>query len=168
MTMNQSYLNECKQIQQNATYSAETHHRMAVRYHRMSLWLQVVPAVIAAVSSGLVASGVTPHSLLWLTVTSAAISAVASIWNPQKAYQDNLAAGKAFTTMKHDARFLHESQSTSMAEPEFRLAVQNLHEKYNELVRVVPATNPKVFEEARRAVQSGIHEPDKNGKGKII
>ena len=165
--MNQSYLNECKQIQQNATYSAETHHRMAGRYRNMSLWLQIVPAVIAAVSSGLVASGVTPNSLLWLTVTSAAISAVASIWNPQKAHQENLAAAKCFTTMKHDARFLHESQSTNMTDAEFRLAVQSLHEKYNELVKVVPATEPKIFEEAQRAIQSGVHEPDKDAEGNI-
>src|SRR5690348_13029110 len=100
--MDQGYINECKLIQQNSTYSAETHHRMATRYRLAAIWLQVVPAIIAAVTSGLVASGVTPTSLLWLTVTASATSAIASVWNPQKSYQDNLAAAKGFTTMKHD------------------------------------------------------------------
>lgn len=166
--MNENYIDECKQIQQNATYSAETHHRMARRYRRFSIWLQVVPAVAAAITGVLAASGAVPNSLLWLTATAAAISAAASIWNPQKSYQDNLAAAKAFTTMKHDARFLHEAQSTSMTEAEFRLAVQNLHAKYNELVKVVPATDPQMFEEARNVIRAGIHEPDKDAEGKIV
>jgi len=165
--MNQSYIDECKQIQQNATYSAETHHRMAARDRRLSTWLQIVPAIVATITSGLVASGVSPSSLLWLTVTAAAISAVASIWNPQKSYQDNLAAAKGFTTIKHDARFLHEAQSISMTEAEFRLAVQHLHDKYNELVKVVPATDPDMFEEAQQVIQAGRHEPDRNSDGKI-
>jgi hypothetical protein len=165
--MNESYIDECKQIQQNATYSAETHHRMAARDRRLSTWLQVVPAIIAAVTSGLVASGVSPSSLLWLTVTAAAISAVASIWNPQKSYQDNLAAAKGFTTMKHDARFLHESQRASMTDAEFRLAVQHLHDKYNEFIKVVPATDQKSFDEAQQVIQAGTHEPDKDSDGRI-
>jgi hypothetical protein len=165
--MNQSYIDECRQIQQNATYSAETHHRMAARDRRLSTWLQVVPAIVATITSGLVASGVSPHSLLWLTVTAAAISAVASIWNPQKSYQDNLAAAKGFTAIKHDARFLHEAKSTSMTDAEFRLAVQYLHEKYNELVKVVPATDPESFAEAQQVIQAGTHEPDKDCNGRI-
>lgn len=165
--MNQGYIDECRQIHQNATYSAETHHRMAARDRRLSTWLQVVPAIVATITSGLVASGVSPHSLLWLTVTAAAISAVASIWNPQKSYQDNLAAAKGFTTIKHDARFLHEAKSTSMTDAEFRLAVQYLHEKYNELVKVVPATDPESFAEAQRVIQAGTHEPDKDCNGRI-
>jgi len=168
MTMNQAYLDECKQIQQNATYSAEAHHRMAGWYRKCSIWLQLVPAVIAAISSGLVASGVAANTLLWLTVLAAAVSAIASVWNPQKAHQDNLGAAKAFTVIKHDARFLHEAESTVMNEAEFRLAVQTLHDKYNELIKIVPATDPDKFEEARKVVQGGIHQPDKTDDGRII
>jgi hypothetical protein len=166
--MNPAFLDECKQIQQNATYSAETHHRMAGWYRQCSIWLQLIPAIIAAISSGLVASGAAANSLLWLTLPAAVISAVASVWNPQKAYQDNLNAAKAFVAIKHDARFLHEALSTSMTEAEFRLAVQTLHDRYNDLIKIVPATDPEKFEQARRVVQKGIHEPDKTPDGKIL
>jgi hypothetical protein len=123
---------------------------------------------LAAIGACLVAAGLTPSSLLWLTVPTAAIAAIASVWNPQNAHQDNLSAAKGFTAMKHDARFLHEAQSTSMTEPEFRLAVQTLHEKYNEFIKIVPATDPTKFEEARAIIQSGIHQPDKNSDGEIL
>jgi hypothetical protein len=168
MSMNQSFIDECKQIQQNATYSAEAHHRMARAYRMYGIWLQLIPAIVAAISSGLVAAGVTSNALLWLTVPAAAVAAIASVWNPQKSYQDNLSAAKSFTAIKHDARFLHEAQSISMADPEFRLAVQVLHNKYNDLIKVVPAADPKKFEEARKVVQSGIHQPDRDTDGSII
>jgi hypothetical protein len=161
------YIDECKQIQQNSTYSAETHHRMALRDKRLTFWLQVVPASIAAITGALVASGVSPNSLLWLTVLSAAVAAVSNVLNPQKSYQDNLAAAKGFTALKHDARFLHEAQSTNMTESEFRLAVVHLHEKYNDLIKVVPPTDPQLFEEARKVVQADIHAPDKDETGEI-
>ena len=166
--MDNHYIDECKQIQQNATYSAETHHRMALRDKRSGIWLQVVPACIAAASGALVAAGVSPTSLLWLTVLSAVVVAVSTVLNPQKSYQDNLVAAKGFTALKHDARFLHEAQSSSMTDPEFRLAVVHLHEKYNDLMKVVPPTDPKMFEEARRIIEAGIHTPDKNDRGEIL
>ena len=165
--MDQRYIDECKQIQQNATYSDETHHRMAARDQSRAFWLQVIPACIAAGSGALVAAGVSPNSLLWLTVLSATIAAVSNILNPQKSYQDHLSAAKGFTALKHDARFLHEAQSFSMTDPEFRLATAHLHEKYNELVKIVPPTDPKIFEQARRTIQAGIHEPDRTPSGEI-
>ncbi|MFP5234339.1 MAG: SLATT domain-containing protein [Acidobacteriota bacterium] len=166
-TMDQRYIDECKQIQQNATYSAETHHRMAVRDQHRAFWLQVIPACIAAGSGALVAAGVSPTSLLWLTVLSATVAAVSNILNPQKSYQDHLSAAKGFTALKHDARFLHEAQSSNMTDPEFRLATAYLHEKYNDLVKIVPPTDPKVFEQARITIQAGIHEPDRSLRGEI-
>lgn len=165
--MNKAFVDECKQIHQNALYSAEAHHRMALRQKRASFWFQVVPGAIAAISGSLVAAGSSPHALLWLTVVSSVMAAVANILNPQKAYQDHLAAAKGFTAVKHDARFLHEAQSTAFTDEEFQMATTNLHDKYNELVKIVPPTDPHVFEEARKAIASGVHDPDKDERGKI-
>jgi hypothetical protein len=54
-----------------------------------------------------------------------------------------------------------------MTDADFRLAVQYLHEKYNELVKVVPTTDPESFAEAQRVIQAGTHEPDKDCNGRI-
>ena len=129
------------QIKQDATYSAETHHRMATRYRRASMWLQVIPAIIAAVTSW--PRRFQSESELFALADRyhcCKMSAVARIWNPQKSYQENLAAAKGFTILKHDARFLCEAQSTSMTRRLNSACTNIYHYKYNDLVKNVPET----------------------------
>jgi hypothetical protein len=165
--MRVKYIDECKQIQQNCTYTAEAHHQMALRYKTTRLWLQIIPAIVAAVSGTLVAAGVSPQSLLWLTVLSATVSAVANIIDPNKNYQAHLDAAKNFTVLKHDSRALHESFGSRMNDDAFAVAVENLHDKYNELVKMVPPTSKGSFQQARTTIQEGIHSPDKSSDGQI-
>jgi hypothetical protein len=165
--MKEQYLEECAVIQQNCTYTAEAHHRIAISAKRKAFWLEVIPAVCAAVSSSLVAAHIVDERLLPLTILSATVSAVTAIINPNKTYQDHLAAAKNFTTLKHDARFLRESQSTRLTEEALVLAVENLHQRYNELLKSTPPTDDKSFAEAQRVVQAGTHDPDRDVGGNI-
>lgn len=158
--MREKYIEECGVIQQNCTYTAEAHHRLALSAKRKAFWLEVIPAVCAALSSTLVAAGILGEWLLPFTVLSATVSAVTAVLNPNKIYQDHLAAAKNFTTLKHDARFLHESQSARLNDEALILAIENLHQRYNELLKSTPPTDDKSFTKAREVVQSGIHEPD--------
>ena len=93
-------------------------------------------------------------------MVSAIIAAVATILEPMKRYQEHLGAAKAFTTLKHDARFLHNAESLQLTDDAFVVRVTNLHDQYNTVVRSVPPTEKRFFEKARAIVQSGIHEPD--------
>jgi hypothetical protein len=43
---------------------------------------------------------------------------------------------------------------------EFAVKVEELHRRYNELIKIVPATDKESFEQARNTIKSGIHEPD--------
>jgi len=165
--MKEKFIDECKQIRQNAEYTAETHHWIASWNRGLAYAFQIVPAAIAAVTSSLVAAGIQPSSWLWATVISSVVAAVASVLDPNKQYQDHLLAAKSFTIMKHDARFLHDAKSHRMTDAEFCVAVDNLHEKYNELVRVSPPTNKRSFEIARAVIQSGRHAPDRKSDGTI-
>ena len=165
--MKEKYIDECKQIKQNCEYTAETHHWIAGWNRLLAYVFQIVPAVIAAVTATLVAANVQPPSWLWVTVVSAVVVAIASVLDPNKQYQDHLSAAKAFTTLKHDARFLHEAKSHTMTDEAFCQAVENLHEKYNEIVRISPPTNKRFFEIARAVIQSDRHEPDRNSDGAI-
>jgi hypothetical protein len=160
--MNQQYIDECKVIRQNCTYTAQTHHLMARAMRRQALWFQLVPACIAAATSAGTAFGIGWHELFpWLTLAASITTAIATVLNPNRSYQEHLAAAKSFTTLKHDARFLADAEVGRLGEEAFVERVRNLHEKYNALVQSVPATDEKYFKRAREIVQAGIHEPDK-------
>lgn len=165
--MKDKYLEECAVIQQNCTYTAETHYRMAVSAKNKAFWFEVVPAVTAALSGTLVASGIADVNLLPVTILSASVSAAAGVFNPNKRYQDHLAAANSFTSLKHDARFLKDARSTSLTDEAFAIAVENLHSRYGELIQATPPTNSEVFMQAREVVQQGLHEPDRDSEGKV-
>jgi hypothetical protein len=165
--MKETFINECKQIQQNCTYTAEAHHHLAIWNRALAYAFQIIPAIVAAVTSGLVVANVKPDSWLWATVIASVISAVATIIDPNKKYQDHLNAAKNFTILKHDARFLYDATSNNLSDESFFIAVENLHEKYNELVRMTPPTGGMSFGKARKLVGAGIHEPDRDSDGKI-
>lgn len=158
--MRENYINECKTIVENCTYTAETHHIIAIRNKKLSLGFQLTPAVIAALSGLLVAGKVIPDWWIWLTVLSSVVTAVASVLNPLKEYYDHLNAAKNFTVLKHETRALKDVFGSNMKDEDFFLTVKNLHDKYNELVRFVPETNNKLFKKAQKRIKEGVHEPD--------
>jgi hypothetical protein len=165
--MKDKYIDECKQLKQNAEYTAEAHHWIASWNRTLAYIFQIIPAIIAAITSSLVAAGIQSTSWLWATVIASVTAAIASVLDPNKQYQDHLLAAKAFTILKHDARFLHEAKSQTLSDEAFCLAVQNLHDKYNETVRVSPPTSKRFFRIARTVIQSGRHEPDRDANGAI-
>jgi hypothetical protein len=166
--MRQKYIDECKQIQQNALYSAETHHTLSSFYNIVSFFSQAVPAATAAISSGLVTAGKSPSGWLLLTVVSASIAAIANILNPKTYQQDHLNAAKNFTIIKNNARAMHEAFSSRLSDDALAVAVENLHNRYNDLVRVVPPTTNWAFWFARKRIQKNLHTPDRDQNGDII
>jgi hypothetical protein len=165
--MKEKYIEECKIIQQNCTYTAEAHHHLAIWNRGLAYAFQIIPAVIATVTSVLVVANAEPRSWLWATVIASAISAVTTVLDPNKKYLDHLNAAKNFTVIKHDARFLCEAKSHNMGDEAFRIAVENLHEKYNDLIKMTPPTGAISFWRARKIIGAGIHEPDTDPNGKI-
>lgn len=158
--MREKYDKEADNIEQNCTYTAEAHHIIALRNKKMSTWFQLIPAVAAAVFAVLVGGGIVPVWWVWLSVVSAVVAAVGNVLNPMKEYYDNLNAAKNFTSLKHDARALREVFDTKMSEEEYMVAVRTLHERYSDLLRFVPPTDKKSFEEARKRIKEGVHKSD--------
>jgi hypothetical protein len=160
-------IDECKQIQQNALYTAQSHHDRAEFFQKASFVLRVLPALGAAISGALVGVGSGPDELVWLAVLGAAISAVTGVLNPDREAEDHTRAAKAFTSLRHDARFLHEVQVHVMGNEHFIAAVERIHARYNDVVGMSPSTGRSFFEKARKFIQLGRHEPDKNSDGSI-
>lgn len=155
------FIGECKQIKQNCEYSAETHHIIANGSRSLAIWFQLIPAVIAALSGMLVAGQLIPFWWAWLTTISSVVTAIGSVLNPLKDYYDHLNAAKNFTVIKHDARALYETFQSNLSDKDFAVETKLVHDRYNDLVKFVPATNNKAFEEAKKRIKSGVHEPDK-------
>lgn len=158
--MKNEYINECKTIHENCTYTAEAHHQMALSAKRKAVWLEIVPAILAAVTGSLVAAGIAPTKLILLTVVSSTVTAVAATLNPNKIYQSHLEAAKNFTTLKHDARLMCKATASRLGDEAFAVCVEGLHARYNELVKTVPPTSPKSFAKAQEVIQGGAHDPD--------
>lgn len=162
--MKDAYKDECRIIEENCTYTAGIHHIIANKKHKMATRLQIVPAIITAIAGTIALADYYPALFGFLSVTSAVTTAVASILDPSRAYQDHLNAAKNFTVIKHDSRALRETFSLRLDDSEFAVKVEELHRRYNELIKIVPTTNKESFEEARNTIKAGIHEPDFKSK----
>ena len=158
--MREGYIEECKRIQENCTYTAEAHHVVAYRSKRQAYFFQAIPAAAAALLAALVAGGVIPTWFAWVSAMAAVVSAVGNVLDPLKSHYDHLLAGKNFTALKHDARALHETFSHGTGDAELCVEVKKLHDRYNDLVKFVPQTGDKAFQVARAKIKQGIHDPD--------
>lgn len=154
-----AYISELEIIRDNCEFTAEAHHHIASRHHRRALSLKVLPAVLAAATGVLVANDVFPSTLIWLTVTAAAISAIAGVLDPDRDYQTHLTAARAFTSLKHDARALKETYCDGMTDEQFRASVIDTHDRYNDLVRMTPPTDDASFAKAQKRIKSSVHLP---------
>lgn len=164
--MQKGFKDECDAIEENCTYTSETHHVIAAKSKRVLFWSQVLPAIITAVLAALVGTnftfGVSEDTFIWLILISAVITAVANVLNPLATYHDHLQAAKNFITLKQDARALNETYGKELKDEEFAREVKILHNRYNDIVRFAPPTDNESFEEARKRVKSGVHKRDKN------
>lgn len=160
----------CATIVENCTYTAETHHVIAARKKRLGNWVQIVPAAAAALlaaGSVILKDGELlkrlpdfPQWLVWLSALSAGVAAISNFIDPLSDYAAQLNAAKGFTILKRDAQALRDVFSAGLTDEVYMMRVQALHERYADLVRSSPATDKRSFEEARRRIKTGIHDPD--------
>lgn len=150
---------ECCRIEENSTYSAETHHIIA---KRQLLWykvFQLVPAVATAVIGTLTVGDIVPKWVGFVGLSTAVITAIGTVVNPLQSYFEHVGAAKAFIAMKHDARAMREYGELSAIQ-DLAASVRCLHDRYNDLVRVAPMTQDWAFKRARNRIQSGVHTSD--------
>ncbi len=164
-TETETLVTECKQIQDDSTYTAEAHHIMGCVLSRRALWMKLIPALITVASAFVLLMGWSGGEgklnwAAWVTLVSGVVTTLSVIMEPEKLARSHLFAAKAFTVLKHDARVAHESFRHFMSETEFFNSVKLLRERYNLLVQSSPATGTKAFEEASRRIKAGAHEAD--------
>ncbi len=164
-TETETLVTECRQIQDDSTYTAETHHIMGCALSKRAFGMKLTPALITVASAFVLLMGWSggegkPNWAAWVTMVSGVVTTLSVIMEPEKLARSHLFAAKAFTVLKHDARVAHESFRHFMSETEFFNSVKLLRERYNLSVQSSPATDKKAFDEACRRIKSGIHEAD--------
>lgn len=153
---------ECKRIAEDSLYTAQAHFETARLADIRQRWpLLIVPSVIAAVASILVAVG--PADLKWLSAIAAAASltaTVAAYLRVDEKVANQIQAGNAFTILRHEARLLSEI-ADSLENDDFKGRLERLADRYASLAQATPPTDNKAFEIARARVKAGIFTRDR-------
>jgi len=160
----ESLVTQCKQIQEDSTYTAETHHIIGCTLSKHAFWMKLIPALITVASAFVLLMGWSgegkPNWAAWVTLLSGIVTTLSVVMEPEKQARSHLFAAKAFTILKRDARSAHESVRHFVGENEFFNNVRLLGERYNLLVQSSPATDNKAFRKASDRIKAGIHEAD--------
>lgn len=156
--MNEEYKLECQKIFDNCLFTAEAHHIIALKNRNLQRWLQVFPAVVAALSGTLTLSGSATTFFQILTAMAAVVAAITTVLDPAKQYEQHVAAAKAFTILKQDSDSLRVSFGPHMDSSDLAASLKILHDRYNDLVLAAPPTEEKAFEEARQRIKAGVHD----------
>ena len=156
---NDHLITECRRIEDDCLYTAETHYIIAAGAGTVSFWVKFIPALAAAASGAALLSGA-PNWVAWFSVISGVAFALQSILNPDKKREEHSQAGKCYTSLKHEARALYQTFYKGMDHNSFSVMVQILRERYNMIVKLTPQTTIEAFEEGRKRIKAGRHTPD--------
>ena len=152
-------INECKRIEEDSMYNAETHYLIAAKLTKQAFWFKFIPVTITGISALALLLG-SPPWVSWFTLTFSIISIANIFLEPERKAREHEFAAKSFTALKHDARSLYESFKDFIDEEDFYYEVKRIREKYNWLVQTTPSTDEKSFEKARERIKKGFHKPD--------
>lgn len=152
-------IDECKQIEDDCLYTAETHYIIANDAGKVNFWVKLIPAIAAAVSGVVLLSGA-PNWIAWFSVIAGVAFALQSIMNPDKKMEEHSQAGKAYTILKHESRALYRTFYKEMDRGSFLTDVKILRERYNMIAKMTPQTTTKAFEKSKQRIKAGRHIPD--------
>lgn len=153
-------ITECKQIEEDSMYTAETHYIIGSKLKIRAYLLKFVPPIITALSATVVMFSEN-NTFNWITLIGAIVSIGSIILEPEKQSRDHITAAKEFTNLKHEARSLHETFSKFMSETDFYHEVKRLREKYNGLTKCTPPNDDEeAWEKATSNIKSGRHRAD--------
>ena len=152
-------LEELHTVEENCLYTAQAHFIIAARKGTVVRVVFVGASAVAALAGGLVVAGLPA----WLGVFSAVggvIGAVSAALGADKDVHSHRVAANALTKLRHEARALRETFSTTLQKDELLREVRRFTDAYNSLIQGLPPTDDTAMEKARAAVHSGRFQPD--------
>lgn len=156
----QKLITECKRIEEDSIYTAETHYLIANKLSSKAFWFKLFPASVTVLSAFALLLGF-PKWISWITMFSGLVTILSIFLEPERKAKEHLFAAKNFTVLKHEARSLHEAFADFVNSNDFYYKVRQIREKYNLLVQSTPPTDDKkCWEQARKRIKEGLHKPD--------
>lgn len=153
-------LSECRKIEENSLYTAQTHFEMASqKAKRASGWLVLLPSLVSAASGLAVAIGA-PAWVGAFAAFSGVVSGVATFLGVGKEASAHEMAGKLLTQLRDEARALRETYSSDLSIEHFATEVRALGNRYRAFVASLPLTEERAFEKARAKIRSGLFQFD--------
>jgi hypothetical protein len=159
MNGNEHLVLECKKMEEDALYTAETHFQMAYNHKQVSFWVRFIPALVTGISGTLIILGF-PNWVGWLSIIGAIAIAFGNIQGAERSMKEHTEIAKKFKTIQHTARYLYKTKQYLISVEEFFEEVDSLRKETNELILVAPQTSDKYFYKARKKIKEGIHIPD--------
>ncbi|EJS63087.1 hypothetical protein ICU_04693 [Bacillus cereus BAG2X1-1] len=156
---NEHLVYECKKIEEDALYSAETHFQIAGYFKKFGFWAKFIPALVTAISGTLVIMGY-PKWVAWFSILGALATTLGNIHGVDRSFTDHTSTAKEFKTLQHAARYLYKTKQFEITREEFFKEVNQLRVQMNELIKKAPQTNEKYFYKARKKIKQGVHVPD--------
>ncbi len=155
----QHLLGECKTIEENSLYTAQTHYIIADREGWKRWSFLAIPAFLSGIAGAVVACGLPP----WIGVIGAifgGVGGVAASLGVDRDAGQHTNAGNIMTSLRHEARQIHEVFSKELSHSELTAEVRRLADKYNNLRLALPCTDDSAFEKAREKIRKGRFIPD--------
>lgn len=150
---------ECKKIEEDALYTAETHFQIAGYYKRLTFWSRFAPAIVTAISGTLIIIGY-PKWVAWFSILGAMATTFGSIQGADRAFTDHTTCAKEYKAIQHIARYLYKTKQFELTRKDFFNEIDQLRLQVNELNKKSPQTIEKYFNKARNKIKAGIHTPD--------
>lgn len=146
---------EFSKIAEDAAYSAQTYYEASKGAEFWGKAIVFLPAVLAAVSSFLVAQG---QSRVWGVVgaLAAAITATASFLGAERQAAVFRATGNSFTRIRHNARMWCDSLVEMEAESDASAALKGLRREYDAVVDQLELPGNWYFKKARKRIGGGV------------
>ncbi|HTE54976.1 MAG TPA: SLATT domain-containing protein [Kofleriaceae bacterium] len=156
-------LAECRRIEENCLYTGQAHFEIAKHRGKSArLWLTLVPALVSAVASFVVAVGA-PKLIAAVASLSSAVIAIGSFLGAGKDAAAHENAGKLLTQLRDETRALRLVSAPGLTTEQLAAEVKALGTRYRAFVASLPTTDAATFEKVRARIRSGTFEFDSDG-----
>ncbi len=152
-------INECKKIEENSTYTGDSHQIIYTRESRKATIIKSLSAITSTIGGFLILAGA-PNWTAWIAVISGIVGTIHAVFDPERKAREHLTAAKNFTILKHESSSLYNTFSNFMDDMQYYYEMRKLSDKYNKICEVSPPTDDKSFEQARKKIKEGIHIKD--------
>jgi hypothetical protein len=152
-------IDECKTIDENCLYTAQTHFEMARAAQWKVHWLVSVPSLLAVIAGFYSAM----NDAGWagaIAAAAAGLAGLASVLGIEKDVVTHKSAGNLMTSLRHDARVLHECYWQEMTREQFYIEIRRLNDRYRIARLALEPTDNAAFEKARKRIKQGYFKPD--------